>query len=195
MKKLLLIPVILLLVIPVSVEADNWNGVAIQDTLSAILAHLDQHDHGRHWLMSKKALQTGSSKADSLALSFYDFDLTADADSTFGTPVQLLGSSDTPVVSGFTLFDVHEVVITAVNSDTLYKLRLAWGASSEIGVAANDYTDLWIWGDTTNPQSVSNSGLEVQIPSLAAGTLLWASIANAAGGQTMSMKFTLLEHN
>ncbi len=193
MKNLLLIVIMLLMA--TSVSADNWNTQAIQDTLSAIFAHQNEHDHGRHWLMSKKALQTGSSKADSLALSFYDFDLTASADSTYGTAVQLLGSADTPVVSGFTFFDMHEVVITSVDSNALYKLRLAWGASSEAGVAAGDYTDLWVWSDTTNPQNVSNSGLEVQIPSLAVGTLLWASIANAAGGQTMSLKFTLLEHN
>ncbi len=146
-------------------------------------------------LMSKKALQTGTSKADSLALSFYDFELTAAADSTFGTAVQLLGSTDTPIVAGHTFFDIHGVVITTVDSNALYKLRLAWGASSAIGVAAGDYTDIWVWSDTTNPQNVSNTELEVQIPTLSAGTLLWASIANAAGGQTMSLKFTLLEHN
>ncbi len=181
----------------IKVDTEGLQVSVTQDStvIQEIIDHLDEHDHGKHWLMSKKALQTGTSKADSLALSFYDFELTAAADSTYGTPVQLLGPADTPVVAGFALFDVHEVVITAVNSNELYKMRIAWGATSAAAVAAGDYTDLWVWSDTTNPQNVSNSGLEVQAPTLAAGTLLWVSIANAAGAQTMSMKFTLLEHN
>lgn len=60
----------------------------------------------------------------------------------FGAWLQLLGSGDTPSITGMTLFDPHEMLITDVQrASTIHRLQFAWGASGASALAAGMYTE------------------------------------------------------
>ena len=54
------------------------------------------------------------------------------------------------------------------------------------------FTGKWVYGDATNPQQSNPTSIDIEMPRIATGTLVWAQIANAAGAQTMSI--TLAAH-
>ena len=56
----------------------------------------------------------------------------------------------------------------------------------------NSSTGKWVYGDATNPQQSNPTSIDIEMPRIATGTLVWAQIANAAGAQTMSI--TLAAH-
>lgn len=163
-------------------------GTAI-NRIYAVVLEIETHLHDKHRVISQNEMQTATVKADTSEVSFYTFDLTAAADSTFGTAVQILGADDTPWTTGYTMFDLSEAFVVAVNSNTVYKLRVSWGATAAAAWEAKNYSDTWFRGDASNPQQSSPVELDISIHRLSAGTLVWAQIANAAGAQTASFLF------
>lgn len=193
----LLCVLILSFLIATPVYADNWNTQAIQDTLSRTLAEAlegERHHHRYHSTIAAHQNPTGAVKADTREQAFYTFDLTAAADSTFGTDVQVLGTGDTPIRTGMNFFEFAEGFMVAVNSNTVYKLRIACGASYSDAVSNGDYTDIWIRGDSSNPQQSSPIEFEIGSERFPAGSLVWIAIANAAGAQTASFLFAIHEY-
>jgi len=152
------------------------------------------HHHGFRRIISKNEMQTATVKADTSAVSFYPYDLTAAADSTFGTAVQILGSADTPIVAGMTKFDFNKVFVTAANSNSVYKIRILYGATASAALVAGHYTDVWFFGDDTNPNKSSPTAFDIECERHYSGTLVWAQIACAAGAKTASLLFSLHEY-
>jgi len=190
MKKYFILSLIIFATVSYAINAGG-QGTAINRTY-ALAQHLDHEFHGRQWLMHADQTPSGTSFADTLSLGFYPFTVTAAADSNFGTAIQIIGSDDTPIISGNKIFHMHAIMVTAVNSNSLYKMRIAWGASNAAGVAAGDYQDLWLFGDDTNPQQVSPTSTRAGMRTIDVGTSVWVSIANAAGAQTMDFVFTII---
>ena len=178
-----------------SVKTSEANTASDVAAVQVIVDELEGDNHASTFHFARKAVQTATSKADSSAGVFYPFVLTAAADSTYGTAVQILGEDDTPHVSGNTIFHLSGVMITAVNNNTPYKLRIVWGASVAAGLAANDLTEIWIFGDSANPQNAQPTAIKVFMDEVAAGTKVWVQIANAAGAQTLDMVFDIQEHD
>ncbi len=196
MKKILVI-LIAFLVTSTSAFADNWNTQAIQDTLSKALAEaleVERHFHAHERLIAKHQAPTGTVKADTSATAFYTWDFTAAGDSTFGTALQILGSDDTPIIAGMTKYDFGKVMITVVNSNTLYKMRIYCGATVGVAEATGEITDIWFRGDDTNPQQAHPVEIELKMKRHDAGSLIWVAIANATGAQTASAVFAIHEY-
>ncbi len=164
---------------------------------AAILAEteiIETHDHNHERVFAKNQSPTATVKADPSATAFSTWDFTAAGDSTFGTALQVLGSDDTPMQAGMTKYDFNKVMITAVNSNTLYKMRFYCGATVEIAEAAGEFTDIWFRGDDTNPQQAQPVEIEFKMKRHDAGSLVWVAIANATGAQTASAVFALHEY-
>lgn len=155
----------------------------------------EEHLHGYERLISKHEVPTATVIADTSAGSFYPYQLTAAADSTFGTAIQILGSDDTPVQSGELSFDLHKMFIVAANSNTVYAIRLYYGASAAAAEATGDYSDVWVYGDDTNPQQSTPIEIPIMCKRHNSGTLVWAACANAAGAQTIDLLFALHEYD
>ncbi len=167
----------------------------LNKTIESVVNDIEADVHSSIFLYSRKAVQTGTSKADTSAVAFYPFVLTAAADSTYGAAVQVLGTADTPRVSGNTTFHVAGFMVEAVNSNTIYKVRLVWGASVAAGLAASQFTETWVFGDTANPQQSQPTAIAVHMSEVAVGTEVWIQIANASGAQTMDLAIDIAEHD
>ncbi len=59
----------------------------------------------------------------------------------WGTWVQILGSSDTPAITGDVKFDVHQITVTAAERNEVYFIQIAIGASGAAALAAGAYTE------------------------------------------------------
>lgn len=188
MKKILVLIFILLCSLSFNSSA-QWGQGSTIDEIKLETFEIEGHIHAKHRLITQNEMQTATVKADTSEVSFYTFDLTAAADSTFGTAVQILGSDDTPWTTGYTVFDLSEGFVTAVNSNAVYKLRVSWGASIAEAWAAKDYSDTWFRGDSSNPQQSHPVEFSIAMHRLPVGTLVWVQIANAAGAQTASFLF------
>ncbi len=165
------------------------------DSILALSNITEAHQHHQEFVLSKYHTQTSTNKADTSASKFYTFDLTAAADSTLGTAVQILGTDDTPFIAGHTTFDFDKGKVIAVNSNVVYIVRISWGASAAAGQAVGNYTDTWVHGDASNPQLSNPTTFDISMPRLPVDTLVWAQISNPAGGQTMSFLFEAHEYD
>jgi hypothetical protein len=61
---------------------------------------------------------------------------------TWGAWVQILGSSDTPVIAGMTKFDPNGVYFTASQRNTPYIVQFGHGASGAAALTANEITEV-----------------------------------------------------
>ena len=163
--------------------------------IQAVVDDIEADVHSSIFLYSRNAVQTGTTKADTSAVSFYPFVLTSAADSTYGPAVQVLGTADTPRIAGNTIFHVAGFMVEAVNSNTIYKVRLVWGASVAAGLSAAQFTETWVFGDSANPQQAQPTAIAVHMSEVAVGTEVWIQIANAAGAQTMDLAIDIAEHD
>ena len=169
--------------------------VVVDDTLSKTLLEvreIEKHIHSIHRVFGKNEVQTATVFCDTtMGAWFYPYVFTAAADSTFGTAIQILGTDDTPIIAGNASFDLHEILITAVNDNTPYVLRVYWGATASAAEVAGNFSDTWLTGDDTNPQLANPTEVEISMPIVAVGTNVFIAISNAAGAQTLSGVFSI----
>ena len=89
---------------------------------------------------------------------------------TWGSWVQILGSSDTPARTAMAYFDPHQIAISAAERTGIYYLQFGRGDSGAAALAAGTYTEIVI--DTTN--RAGGEVVEVQTGRAPAGSKLWA---------------------
>jgi hypothetical protein len=158
------------------------NVQTLQDTVDVIEARalaIDNNLHRKQYTIGRKAVPTATSFADTSANCFYPFNLTAGADTTFGTAVQILGTDDTPIKAGMSNFIITQTTVISVDDNTIYKMRVLWGASVAEALALNQYTENWVYGDSANPQQASPNPVPINSVRISAGTNVWLQIANA----------------
>jgi len=136
----ILIPIIFLLS-TLNIQAETIGDLSNSEVYSEVEI-VEEHFHNFERLISCNQNPTATVFADTSGTAFYTYDFTAAADSTFGTALQILGADDTPIRAGTTQFDFHKIMITAVNSNTLYKMRIYFGATASAGEIAGDFTDI-----------------------------------------------------
>jgi len=105
---------------------------------------------------------------------------------TWGAWLQVLGSSDTPVIAGSAYFDPHRFMVTdAEHDDTTYLFQVAFGASGAAALAAGAYTE-GVFHTTGN--KVGAAPAFIQTRRIAAGTKAWVRIC-AVGQNTGTLDF------
>jgi len=107
---------------------------------------------------------------------------------TWGSWVQVLGSSDTPARTGQAYFDPHEMVIDDCEVNAVYFVQFSRGASGDAGYTAGTYTEVVFYG-------AKSGGLiiDVQTGRAPAGALLWARCM-VPGVNTATLDFYLGIH-
>lgn len=134
---------------------------------------VEQHFHTRERWCGVSGAPDEIDAADFDIEDYFEV-ITGTAD--WGTAICVLGSGDTPVFTGMTLFDLHRIVVADVQRNVPHRVRIAWGANYAAGVAANNYSDVIIaFNGTADDRGPRN----LKGPRLAAGTKVWV---NARGG-------------
>ena len=103
---------------------------------------------------------------------------------TWGSWVQILGSSDTPARTGQLYFDPHEIVVSACERTAVYFVQIARGDSGAAGLAAGTYTEFTYSADTNKYTGI----LAVQTGRAPVGSKLWARCM-CPGQDTGTMDF------
>ena len=108
----------------------------------------------------------------------------ADADDE----AKVLGTDDTPIQSGMTKYDFHELLIEDVSVNTVYKLRIVYGTGTMAdAITAGQYSQVMVLSDPTNPQLAAGIPVEVNMPRLNSGIdKVWVQAWNATNNATVN---------
>jgi hypothetical protein len=169
MKRLFILAVLILWVGTANATT-NGELLALANANAAELEVIDVHNH--HWelRMGLAASPSGEThRADEVGPGIQAFVPDA-GNETWGAWVQLLGSSDTPFRSGKTLFDFHELIITAAERTAVYFIQIGCGASGAAALSAETYSTIIF-----NPGSVAGRSIAVPINTerCVSGTKVW----------------------
>ncbi len=166
------------------------------DAIDAEVEVVTVHLHSREHWCGKSGDQSGNNwGADTLtpyrAISgngVYGADASDEA--------KVIGSADTPVVTGKAFFDLHRITIIAISSDTVYKMRLVWGTGTmAAAITANQMTELMIITSTDKANKFGGAPFDIRMPRIAAGTKIWMQARNVTNDATVDFFVGLHEYN
>jgi hypothetical protein len=159
------------------------------------LYELERHFHGyERWLCAAVTPNAEVHVADrigSAATAVSPFTVTSGND-TWGSWVQILGSSDTPVIATHTKYDLHRLLVLVANQVSPYFVQIGFGASGAAALAADTFSSTVI-----NP--ASNTDKTEALPFMsrrqAAGTKAWIRCwCVGANAKTLTVMFGLHEY-
>ena len=134
---------------------------------------IEHHIHSHEKWLGVAALPSGETHiADRIGPGIIPFALLSGNDD-FGNWLQVLGSSDTPIESGMTKVDAHDILVTTTNSTEVFFIQFVIGESAGIAdlISAEDFTEVPYISATNN----ADSGVEPIINKrIATGTKVWA---------------------
>ena len=165
-----------------SVATLGLDGVA--DSLAYRAGAIARHHHSyEHWfglaVTPDGEVHVADSVSDGTAVAPFRVDAGNDV---WGAWVQILGSSDTPVIAGCLYYDLHRISVVGVeNANNTHFVQVAFGASGAAAISAATYTEL-----VFRPQTVQGSEtiLTFQMRRIAVGTKAW--MRNLVRGQNTS---------
>lgn len=172
---------------------DGLDGV--NNSLSYRVEEIEKHFHNREKWFGLAAVASGETHvADRMGGGIAPFQLTAGNDD-FGSWVQILGSSDTPVQSGMVKFDAHRFIVTDTNSTLPYIIQIVVGESADIAakIAAEEFTEAPYVAATNNIDSGISDILTSRV---SAGVKVWARVCCIGGnGTTIDLYMGIHEYS
>lgn len=161
----------------ISAETDKIDSAAsdglagAEDSTSYRAHEAERHAHSyERWFETAAAPNGEVHVADAIGSGSGAFQLDAGNDD-WGSWLQILGSSDTPAISGLTNYDLHRMSIEAVEREATYFVQVALGASGAAALTAGDYTE-FIYIPETNKKEPAP--VFMQTRRAAVGTKAWA---------------------
>jgi len=140
-----------------------------EDSLAYRTEEIEMHFHNyERWLGAAAAPSGETHVADSDSMTAFQIDAGND---DWGSWVQIVGSSDTPVTAGMSKFDLHRLMITNVeNKKIITRIQIAAGTSGAAALAAGDYTELLVTPDNDGQQDP----YEIMMHRQSSATKVWA---------------------
>lgn len=158
---------------------DGLTGVA--NSLAYSVEVIRTHNHSNERWLGISADQSGNDWALDTLTPF----VAISGSNTYGGDADdealILGTDDTPIEPNNVKFDLHRILIVAVEHGTPYKLRIVFGSGTmDQAVTAKTYTEVVVQFDVTNPQLSAGVPVEVQMPRCVSGTnKIWIQAWNA----------------
>lgn len=150
-----------------STATDGLEGV--EDSLAYRIHEVERHFHSyEHWF-GLAAVPVGEThRADHMVMTPFQMDAGND---TWGSWLQILGSSDTPHVSGRASFDFHRMLVSDVERDkTLILIQLVFGEDADVALATDIVTELMF----TPEKNMRQDPYFIQSRRQASATKIWA---------------------
>lgn len=143
------------------------------DNTYAEVVEIEKHLHNREKWFGAATVPVGETHvADRAGGGISPFELTTGNDD-FGTWVQIIGSDDTPVSSGFTKMDAHRAIVVDTDSTNMFIIQIATGESADLAakIASEAFTEFpYISASNLNDSGIS----DVLTIRADVGTKVWA---------------------
>lgn len=178
------------------IDAEAVDGLTgVSNSLAYKVHEIEKHLHSRERWLGKLSVQTATDWADDTLSPFQ----AISGNNTYGADVNdealVLGSDDTPVISGMVKYNIHKLFITAASSTTAYKLRIVYG-SGTIGdaITAKQFTEVIIKIDASAGATPAEP-IIIQCPRLTCGIdKVWIQAWNATDNATIDFLVGLHEY-
>lgn len=159
--------------------------------LTSILEEAEEsaeHFHNiERWFGKKAVPNAGVNEMDNVLTPFQ----IDSGNNAYGTAICIIGSSNTPVRAGKTLFDLHKLlIVNTERTGEVYKIRLSWGTDEATAIAAGNYCTTMIYPAATLRQTPQ----EIKMPRIAVGTKVWANCWCANNTGTIDFYLGLHEY-
>jgi hypothetical protein len=113
---------------------------------------------------------------------------------TFGNWVQILGSSDTPLVVGKVKFNINKILVTTTDSTTAFIVQIITGETADIAakIATENFFEFpYIAATNANDGGIT----EIEIPQITSGKKVWArACCLNESAKTINFYFSLKEY-
>ena len=147
---------------------DGLNGV--NNSLAYRVHEIERHLHSYGREFGAAAVPSGETHvADSINDNPSAFQVDAGNDD-WGAWVQILGSSDTPAITGSANYDIHRMLVTATERNAVYHVQIGFGDSGEAALSAGDYTEISF---IPASNQADNSPILIQDRRKSVGTKAW----------------------
>lgn len=172
-------------------HADAGGMDATPDSLAYVQKELHDHFHNWERALGLAASTSGEvTRAETVTNNVAPFQIDAGND-TWGSWVQILGSGDTPAITGQLSFDLHKLNIVAVQvANVVYFIQIAFGATAAGALSAGTYTDIVFIPQSANGRPVA---IPFRAARMDAGTKVWARCL-ARGTNTSTLDFYHVMH-
>lgn len=158
--------------------------VGKQPTLDEVI-EIENHLHNYEKWFGLAGTPAGEThRADRMDGAIAPFQLAAGNNDFNATWLQVLGSSDTPVTSGKTKFDLHRMIVTDTNSTDPFIIQIVTGESAGIAakLTAEDFDEFPYVSATNN----NDSGIsEIIDKRCDVGEKVWMRCANVGGNGSL----------
>ena len=159
-----------------------------------VLVH-DEHFHTRERWFGKSADQSGNDWALDGLVPYQAISGNNAYGSDADDEAKVLGTADTPVIAGMTLFDLHRVLIVDVSEDTVYKMRFVYGVGTMAdAISAGQTSEIMIKFDATNPQQSAGIPFEVRMLKVDTEIKVWCQAWNVTNDATVDFFIGLHEY-
>jgi hypothetical protein len=160
----------------------------VSNSLAYRVEEIEKHLHSRERWLGIHGAPSGTDWADDTLNPFVAITGAGVYGADANDEALVLGTDDTPSISGMVKFDIHRLLIIAVDNDTVWKLRIVYGTGTMAdAVTAGQYSEVMVMFDSANPQLSAGMPLEVIMPRGTCGsTKIWIQARNATNNDTIS---------
>ena len=164
------------------------------DSILVEVTEIETHIHNVERWCGISANQSGNDWA--LESSLNPFSVVTQAGDFTATAIKVIGTDDTPFISGKTYFDPHRIDIDSASGAEIYILRFIYGtgADADVEEAAGRYTDTMFFATNAAGPGADGGPLEIRFPRLAVDTKVWCK-AKAAGVETVTFFIGIHEYD
>lgn len=135
------------------------------------ITEIESHLHSNERWYGAAVTPSGETHvADRLGVGVVAFEIDA-GNNTWGSWLQILGSSDTPADPGKLYMDVHRVMVVSTERNATYFMQFSAGATGAAGLTALTYTEA-VFQPLSN--QLDSQPLCMQSRRSASGTKIWA---------------------
>lgn len=162
-------------------------------SVAYVVSEIEKHLHTRERWLGIRSPQTATLWAAKGVTNPY---IATSGNNTWGAAIQLIGTDDTPIIPGTTMFDPHRVLIVGVSQETQYLIRISYGSGTQAdAITADQYSEIMIKFDPLAPQESAGIPFPIKFPRQNSGVdKLWAECWNVTNGATVSFFIGIHEY-
>ena len=165
------------------------------NSLAYRVHEIEKHFHNRERWFGMSADQSGNNWAADNLTPYQAISGTGDYGSDADDEAKVIGTDDTPAISGMVKYDIHRLLIVDASSTTQYKLRIIYGSGTmNDAITAGQFSEVMVKED---PALFGGSGqpFDILLPRANTGTdKIWIQCKNETNNATIDFFIGIHEY-